>query len=95
MCVHKHYHLKLIVPIPHKYFSTFLKDILLIKHVMRKKQYIIGSSYLATVILENISKLAAQNCYFCPFKLWGKMWAVGRYEDLFSVRWQVFISLLN
>lgn len=55
----------------------------------------IGSNYLATVILEGISKLVAQNCNFCPSKLWEKMLAIGSYVDLFSVRWQICISLLN
>lgn len=54
----------------------------------------IGSSYLATVILERISKTAAQNGYFCPLKLWGGMLAVGRYADFFLLSGK-YISLIK
>lgn len=65
--MYKHHHFKLIIL---KYLSRmdiFPKDILLFKQVMRTKQYTIGSSSLGIVILED--KPAAQNCYFCSFKL--------------------------
>lgn len=54
----------------------------------------IGSSYLATVILESISETAPQNGYFYPLKLWGKMLAVGRYADFFLLGGK-YISLLK
>lgn len=79
MC--KHNNLKLITL---KYLSRmgiFPKDIFLFKQVMRTKLYMIWSSSLDIVILEG--KPAAQNCYFCPFKLWKKILQVRRYIEHF------------